>query len=156
MKVNKLLCLVLFMILLFSGCSKPNTKLCHELQNHLSDCEPNPETVIELSAFTDFEWDKVLIYKNPVSAQEIYQMTGISYEPKDLCSGWVFFLENKVVYEEIFKTDFESLPSFFVYPCSNLNAEEKCTALTKENAFFVCEKYENDGKIGYALYPQNT
>ena len=152
---GKILSVFLSLILLFSGCGKYNTNLRGKIKSYV-DNNANHDIVLELSLFTDFEWDKVVIYKYPTTSDEIYQMVGIEYEPSDLSSGWFFVLDDQIVYEETFETNFESLPLFFVYPYKDINAKEKCNVLDKKNSILICEVLESDNQIGYSLYPQNT
>ena len=52
----------------------------------------------------------------------------------------IFVQGNKIVYEEVFKTDFESACKFIIYPYEDVNSFVKVNSFTKENAVFNCEK----------------
>lgn len=151
----RIISIVLSLILLFSGCGTYNAKLQDKIKLYVDNKNVNNEVLCQLSLFTDFEWDKVVIYKHPSTADEIYKTAGVKYEPKDLSSGWFFVLDGEIVYEEIFETNFESLPQFFVYPYHDINNEKHCNSFDKDSAIFICNTLESDNKIGYSLYPIN-
>lgn len=109
---------------------------------------------INLSDFTDFEWDSVIIYRNPITTDKLNRITGINYEKElDLSSGIIFVQGNKIVYEEVFKTDFESACKFIIYPYEDINSFVKVNSFTKENAVFNCEKLEQYSDCRLVLKP---
>ncbi len=107
---------------------------------------------VNLYDYTDFEWDNVIIYKNPATEKEINETAGINYgkEP-DLCSGMIFIKNNKVVYDEVFETDFESPFAFVIYPDIDINSQVKANKISKEAAIFNAEKVIYNDKSRYIL-----
>lgn len=109
---------------------------------------------IKLSDFTNFEWDSVIIYRNPTTKKDIKEITGIPYEKElDLQSGMIFIKDSKVVYEEVFKTDFESPYIFIIYPYEDKNSETKINQFEKDKAIFKGEKIKYHNKNRYVLKP---
>lgn len=121
-------------------------------------CDKSEETQFEirLSDFTDFEWDYVVIYDLPVTAKEISEYAGINYtnEP-DLQSGMIFVKDNEIVFEEVFKTDFESPYPFVIKPYADMNSELNINKISIDDAVFVCEEiiYAYSDKNRYLLKP---
>ncbi|MDE6155849.1 MAG: hypothetical protein K2F67_05360, partial [Eubacterium sp.] len=109
---------------------------------------------ISLSDFTNFEWDYVIIYDQSVTAKEISEYAGINYEKAlDLQSGMIFVKDNKIVFEEFFKTDFESPYPFVIKPYADVNSELHINKLSIDNATFVCEKIRYSDECRYLLKP---
>ena len=102
-----------------------NIQLSKEIINY---CDKQKEDIFELklSDYTKFEWDNVIIYKNTISNKELSEFLGIDYKKGlDLKSGMIFIKDNKIVYEEYFKTDFESPYKFVIYPYEDINSKNK-------------------------------
>lgn len=127
------------------------------LSNKITDyCDKNTQisSEIKLSDFTDFEWDNVIIYRYPVTAKEISEFAGIDYEKAlDIQSGMIFVKNGKVVYEEEFETDFESVSPFMIYPYADINSEFKINSFSIEDAVFISEKIRYDNENRYILKP---
>lgn len=109
---------------------------------------------IKLSDFTDFEWDNVIIYRNPTTKKEIKEITGVNYDKElDLQSGMIFTKDDKVVYEEVFKSDFESPYVFIIYPYEDKISEIKINQFEKDKAIFKGEKIKYNNENRYILKP---
>lgn len=109
---------------------------------------------IKLSDFTDFEWDNVIIYKVPATNKEIEEITGIHYDKTiDLQSGMIFIRDGNVVYEEVFKTDFETPYNFVIFPYEDINSKMNINQFEKDNAIFYGEKIKHNNENRYALTP---
>ena len=107
-----------------------NIQLSKEIINY---CDKQKEDIFELklSDYTKFEWDNVIIYKNTISNKELSEFLGIDYKKGlDLKSGMIFIKDNKIVYEEYFKTDFESPYKFVIYPYEDINSKNKINKFT--------------------------
>lgn len=109
---------------------------------------------LKLTDFTDFEWDHVIIYKNPVTEKDIYEITGIDYHQNiDLQSGMIFIKDKEIVYEEVFQTDFESPYVFVIYPDTDVNSKIKVHQFSREQAVFQGEKIIYDNENRYVFKP---
>lgn len=115
--------------------------------------------IMNLNDFTDFDWDYVIIYRNPATAKDISEISGVSYEKYekelDLSSGMIFIANNKIVYKETFKTDFESPYKFVIYPYQDINSDSKINKIQKENASFKGKKKQYNNENRYSFYPIN-
>lgn len=109
---------------------------------------------IRLSDFTDFEWDYVIIYDQPVTAQDISDYAGINYEKiLDLQSGMIFIKDNEIVFEEYFKTDFESPYPFVIKPYADIDSELNINKISIHDAVFIGEKIRYNNENRYILKP---
>lgn len=155
-KKKRVIFILLFCLLVILGCIAvlcANQKVSRSIMRY---CDKREEAKFEvrLEDFTDFEWDHVILYKSPVTLQEIREITGVQYnrEP-DLQSGMLFVKENKVVYEEVFETDFESPYIFVIYPDADLNSEIKVRSFARDEAVFRGEKIRYEGENRYVFKP---
>lgn len=119
----------------------------------------NAEIVIYISDFTDFEWDKCIIYGPATQTKDICDTFNIKYNTYlDLNYGIIFLNNNDVVYEEFFKVadyDFTNkIPEFIIYPYKqNENSQIKYASFEKNEAKFKCIKQNSDNGRYYRLYP---
>ena len=125
-----------------------NIQLSKEIINY---CDKQKEDIFELklSDYTKFEWDNVIIYKNTISNKELSEFLGIDYKKGlDLKSGMIFIKDNKIVYEEYFKTDFESPYKFVIYPYQDVNEKNKINKFSIDKAIFKVKKnkYNNENR----------
>ena len=130
-----------------------NIQLSKEIINY---CDKQKEDIFELklSDYTKFEWDNVIIYKNTISNKELSEFVGIDYKKGlDLKSGMIFIKDNKIVYEEYFKTDFESPYKFVIYPYEDINSKNKINKFTKEKSVFKVERIKYNNENRYKLTP---
>lgn len=130
-----------------------NIQLSKEIINY---CDKQKEDIFELklSDYTKFEWDNVIIYKNTISNKELSEFLGIGYKKGlDLKSGMIFIKDNKIVYEEYFKTDFESPYKFVIYPYEDINSKNKINKFTKEKSVFKVERIKYNNENRYKLTP---
>lgn len=65
----------------------------------------------------------------------------------------IFVKNGKVVYEEEFETDFESVSPFMIYPYADINSEFKINSFSIEDAVFISEKIRYDNENRYILKP---
>lgn len=109
---------------------------------------------MNINDFVDFEWDYMIIYKNPTSASDIKEIAGIIYEKElDLESGMIFVKDNKIIYEETFKTDFETPYQFIIYPYQDVNSKLNVNKIEKEKAMFSGKKIKYNNENRYTFYP---
>jgi len=151
---NIFVCLFLFAFMLLTGCSISGELLQNNIKSYLDDHDNNQEVSVNLSDFTNFEWDTVLVFQHPVSAQDIENAIGVKYEKSlDLTSGMIFVLDGKIIYDEIFKDDYTDLAPLLIYPYDNINADLNYNVFTPVTASFKCEKVNRKDSYGYRLYP---
>ena len=102
--------------------------------------------------YTNFDWDKIIIYITPTSRKELLEFSGIDYKKSlDLRSGMIFVKDKQIVYEEYFKTDFESPYKFIIRPYKD--SSNKINQFTKDKAIFNVERIKWENENRYALTP---
>lgn len=112
------------------------------------------DIVIYLADFTDFQWDKMMIFNYPTSVEEVKSALGVEYDNSmDLVSGMIFVRDNKVVCDEIFECDYVETAKFFAYPQDEINTKPNYRVFLKEEAYFLAIRSENDNGYYYRLYP---
>ena len=151
--MKKSIILIAIIIIFISIIFNKNIQLSKEIINY---CDKQKEDIFELklSDYTKFEWDNVIIYKNTISNKELSEFLGIDYKKGlDLKSGMIFIKDNKIVYEEYFKTDFESPYKFVIYPYEDINSKNKINKFTKEKSVFKVERIKYNNENRYKLTP---
>ena len=128
-----------------------NTKVSKKIINYCNKQEANTFE-LKISDYTNFDWDKIIIYVTPTSRKELLEFSGIDYKKSlDLKSGMIFVKDKKIVYEEYFETDFESPYKFIIHPYKDSN--NKINQFTKDTAIFNVEKIKWENENRYALTP---
>jgi len=160
MNMNKKMVIVGIIFIVVLACiiiSKRKESLSFKITRYMNNNYTGNKIEIELKEFTNFEWDKVLIYEYPTSAQEIVEALGIDkYEGNlDLMSGVIFVKEDKIVYEEIFKQDYVSTPRFYIYASKKTSLYENNRVFTYENSQFEGLKKDDTGYAYYHLRPSH-
>ncbi len=133
--------------------SNNNTKVSEKIIKYCNKQKEN-SFELKLADYTNFDWDNVIIYKNPISKQDLLEFTGIDYKNElDLQSGMIFINDKKIVYEEYFETDFETPYKFIIYPYEDINSKDKINQVSIDKAIFKVEriKYKNENR--YVLKP---
>lgn len=111
---------------------------------------------VKLSDFTNFDWDSVIIYANPTTNKDLKEYADLDYKKGlDLKSGMIFIRDNKIVYEEVFKSNYEEPDKFRIIPYQDVNYNIKVNKFKKEEAIFVGEKINFNGENRYILKPLN-
>ena len=106
--------------------------------------------------FTNFDWDSVIIYANPTTNKDLKEYADLDYKKSlDLKSGMIFIKDNKIVYEEVFKSNYEEPDKFRIIPYQDVNYNIKVNKFKKEEAIFVGEKINFNGENRYILKPLN-
>ena len=67
----------------------------------------------------------------------------------------IFIKDNKIVYEEVFKSNYEEPDKFRIIPYQDVNYNIKVNKFKKEEAIFVGEKINFNGENRYILKPLN-
>ncbi len=65
----------------------------------------------------------------------------------------IFVKDNKIVYEEYFKTDFASPYKFIIYPYEDINSSSKIQQFSIDEAIFKVEKIKYKNENRYTLKP---
>lgn len=125
----------------------------------INECKANEETVIDMSDFTDFEWEKCIVYGAKTQTKDIRDSFGIDYDTYlDLNYGIVFVKGDKVVYEGFFKVSeydlTNKMPPLIIYPYAE-DSEDKINyaCFAKDEAKFKVVKKDDGNNCGYRLYP---
>ncbi len=121
----------------------------------ISDIEENRDDVvtINLSDYTNFKWDSVILYDWPISSASISRGTGVDYDRDlDVSCGMIFVYENKVVYEEQFALEVSSPERFGVRPYNSLVRGYRMWK--KEDAEFYVRVscYDESWRNTYVMY----
>lgn len=151
---KRIFCLIISVLLFLTGCNGTRNQLQKDIKSYLYDNYANEEIIVNISDFTNFEWDTLLIFKSPVSNKDIENAIGVKYERElDLEMGMIFVKDGEIIYDEMFDNDYENVSPFSIYPYEDINSGMNCNVFTPETSLFKCKKVD-DGKLhGYALYP---
>ncbi len=162
---------------------KGGKTVADKVSEHYDDLDKETFS-INLADYTDFDWDFVLIYRFPITAEEISNTIGVEYTTEhDLESGMIFIKTAasqtdgeegttegttaeetasdssqrfEIVYEETFVTDFENPYEFVIYPYTNLNSANKARLFPKEQAVFNGKKIMFEGEARYLFVPDDA
>lgn len=146
-------CILSVVLLLTMGaCSKADKKVSANIKSAFTE-----DTLkIKMEDYTDFDWDTLIVYRHPADAAEIDEAGGIRYRGSlDLTDGMIFAKDGRVVYEEVFPTDFETPYAFVVFPCAEEDPDQAhVRAFTPKTAVFAGTRENYDGKYDrYTFYP---
>jgi len=138
-------------IVLIYGCQNSIQK---KIVNKINQqCKTADNCVIRMSEVTDFEWEKMYIFNENSSLEEINKALGFNYKYfKDVARRIIFTKSNKVVYQE---DDFpypEESPKgkvFFILGSDTLHYR----VFLMKNAVFKTESKEIENAIYYELTP---
>ena len=122
--------------------------------------QTNPSDEIVLAYYTYFDWDKVMVFRYPTSAEDVERELGvdcpISKYGFDLTSGIIFVKGNIIVHYELFKMDYEKGAKFAIYPVADLDEYTRQRVFSNQDAVFSVSFFgRSDGKLAYALFPVN-
>lgn len=167
MRIILVTCIVILSGLLLLGYVNKKNTIASKIVKH---CAKNDTTSIVLSDFTDFEWDRVIVFTISAHTKEIGEALKVEYDtPLDLNYGIVFANGDQVVYEEVFESKSSGIDIYFqlkIYPYTEeeeniLSQKEKpkYKVFTKEDAVFDCFRIksasDNDYDYFYRLYPRD-
>ena len=138
---------------------------------------------MKLSDYTDFEWDYVVIYKFPTTAEDISKKALVDYTTENdlsLTSGMIFVntyftfsdgsvkediteeefeadpdvtSTTEIVYEETFETDYNSPYRFVIYPEALFNGKRNVVKINRADALFDGKRQIFEGENRYYFYP---
>ena len=133
--------------------NKRNAEVSSNIINYCNKNESIKQ--IKLEDFTNFDWDKVVVYSIPASQDDIASALGFDYDVEDdLTAGMIFIKGKKVVYEETFKTDYESPYKFVIHPSKDSKLE--VTKFRKADAAFDIKRIVYNGENRYVLQPTKS
>ena len=157
--ITYVLLLVLLLTFFLVGCSGNENTLEYKIIKHYNENKNENENLyIAVSDFTDFEWDRFIVFTPSVTTKEVSEALGVNYNRYlDISAGIVFINGDEIVYEEIFKTNenFNNKPSpFIIYPHSkNATERPKYKVFTKEEAEFECiQTYHGNNYYYHMLF----
>tara|TARA_Y100001935_G_C17269936_1_gene491351 strand:+ start:856 stop:1392 length:537 start_codon:yes stop_codon:yes gene_type:complete len=112
----------------------------------------------DLSVVTDFEWDKVYIFREYFTEEDISKTIGINWTGSEVGNNnqrFVFIKDNKVVYVEDFDTFNTNVQFRRMNWVEGTPASEPIKYSRKEAVFIVVKKTSKGRKSGYFfdLYP---
>jgi len=97
---KKILHLILYVLLLQNGCGKNiyekiSDQIINKCQSEKDEC------IISMEEITNFEWDKMYVFKEEATLEEIEEALGFKYKYfDDVARRIVFVADNKVTYHE--------------------------------------------------------
>ena len=158
MKAQSILCILLVIVVCCFAVSCKNEKsIADIISEHIDGNFEEKGIVIYFADFTDFQWDKMMIFNYPTSIEEVETALGVEYDNSmDLVSGMIFVRDGEVVYDEIFEYNYMETASFFAYPQNKINAKPNYRVFLKEDAYFLAIRSENDKGYYYRLYPYES
>lgn len=132
----------------FLGCS-PKTKLEKKIEHAINDkCDDLNKCNLNLSGVTNFNWNKLYVFKESAQPSEIEAAIGRRYPYyEDVARRLVFMDNNKIVYHEDVFPSFEGIPNgqiLFDMP-DTVNYK---VFLNKE---FIVQKYTEEKRYYYVL-----
>jgi hypothetical protein len=151
--MKKILLIILAVILLLTGCGKIEK---HEIRDKIIrnielKSKNTDECIISIKEITDFKWDKLVMFNEGASRQEINSVLGFRYEGEtDLTVLTIFLFKGKIVYQENEAYDPEKPSKLFVqYPDSQIHHME----FSFDKAVFKGTKEQIDGEYYYKIAP---
>ena len=117
------------------------------------------EKTINLSDFTNFEWDEVIIY-GLSTVDDVEKEFAIKPEIKNKdawIQGVIFYYQNKVVHNECYTFDFDDIPKdkIAIYPATFSDNNIR-VRLKKEQSFFSVYYYEDNEEGFFRLFPTES
>lgn len=130
------------------GCNSGKGKIEGNIIADIERCENTSNCIINLSEYTDFEWDRVCVFWYNATPDEIYEALGQGIEGKEFHDKMVFTLDGRVVYIEERKVDFDGLHDCIVFETIDNNPT---ICFDKKNASFVVETNQSSKGTYYVL-----
>lgn len=152
MRRTIVLLIVIIMAVSLCSCTSRNESVSDKIKSDFVSAELQ----IKMNDYTDFDWDTLIIYRNPITVEEINEVGDIDYKGKlDLTDGMIFVNKGQVVYEETFLTDFETPHEFMIFPyIEGYHNKEHINVFTPKTAVFNGTKQNYNGEHDYyTLYP---
>ena len=141
-------------VIIISEKGKLSNRICETIDDK---CDENNECIIKMDEITDFAWDKMLLYQVMSSESEISQALGVEFNDSvDLSSGMIFVKNDEIVYHESFFSDPDHLSKLQIYVGLIAGEGEKYPVFTPDDAIFVGQRRESDGKFHYWIKPNKN
>ncbi len=124
---------VAFVTLIFSSCSNKRSNIEAKIADKIKNgCNENSECTINVKELTDFNWDKMYVFKYNASLEDVNKAVGANAgKYTEFMRRIIFTLNNKVVFNEEQPTNIEGLtegeivfdiPDSLTYKSYNANA----------------------------------
>lgn len=152
------LALVLLLVILIP---KKNPKpVATKIEAYLYQREEDKAVILNLTDFTDFTWDKLVVYKCPTTVDEAGNLTEKEYtkvkevlSKANLSSGMIFLRNEELVHAENYFFDYYELGTFTVYAHKG-GGHPHCRTFTLDEAKFEGRVLYKDTKgERYSLCP---
>ena len=155
MRVQKILCVLMAILVCCTAVSCANkNSIADTIMDYMDENCGEKDVILYLADFTDFKWDKMMIFNYPTSAEEVETALGVKYDnAMDLISGMIFVRDGEIVYDEIFEHNYVETAKFYAYPQEEINAKPNYRIFLKEEAYFLAIRNENGEGYYYRLYP---
>jgi len=144
---------ILFMGLILVGCQPASIKrkIADNIENKCKGID-SCTTTINMQEVTDFKWDKLYLFKEGASLEDVNKALGFAYPYfEDIASRIIFVSDNKIVYHEDEFPNPEAKPTAGIIFRYNDNAIiHSCNF---SNAIFNVKKTVVKGYKYYELAP---
>jgi hypothetical protein len=101
---------VAFAVLILSSCSKHSNFEATIADKIKNSCKENSECTINVKDLTDFNWDKMFVFKYNASLEDVNKVVGANAgKYTEFMRRIIFTLNNKVVFNEEQPTNIEGL-----------------------------------------------
>ena len=155
MKKFLIICISIFLsTLLLVGCGKKSSHFIDDIIKYVDKQETSETIVVQLSSFTDFNWDKVIVFGPMAPKKDIEEKANVTItEEIDIFGGIYFFDKEKLVHKEYFEETFDGDFKFKIKPYSKYNPQSRFIILEKDDAIFQCVKIKDNNENSYVLFP---
>lgn len=144
--MKKTIYLFVCFAMLFS-CEKSNNSIAKTI---FYDVLNNNKSEIDISDYTDFEWDVVYVFLVPVSLEEINRTIGVEYNHYEEFSRPIIFVKNNlVIFSENENINLEGLSEGQLIYKATANTD-RCLIRTRSTSKLKT-KIMCEGKIKYLL-----
>ncbi len=138
-----------FLITICSGCS--NNSLEAKIENHIKKaCNEKDVCIINIKDITDFEWQKMYVFKEGTTLEAINEALGFEYPYfEDIARRTVFVSENRITYhEDIFPNPESAQDGQVIYEMPDT---VQYTIFEPDDAVFKVNKVEFVQGVYYVL-----
>jgi len=146
MNMVKSLCCLLLFVTIILGCAVfySEQPLSEQLLSDLIIAEidrhvdvDGGETQINIAELTNFEWDKMVVFRDPVSQAQISNAIGVDFTGNlNHRNGIIFVRNGEIVYEEMFPEPVSD-PEPFYFFVRGENSQPRLRVHTPENAILT-------------------
>ena len=108
---------------------------------------------IKIRDFTNFNWDKVLIFNYPTTNKEIESVLGVPFSgPTDLATGMIFTYEGQIVKVEYFEYDYWDNLGFIIYASQKDVNRPNYAVFSYDDAVFEGYRFLRGKKVQYRFF----